>query len=265
MQQAPITIRNKIRHGELTRYTSGFAPGFVQCNLVILPKKYADDFSKFCQLNPKPCPLIATSENTGDFTIEKLGHDLDIRTDIPLYRLYEQGELIKEVTDIVDIWQDDFVAFLLGCSFSFEEALLAEGIEIRNISEGKNVPMYKTNIDCTPVNQLEGKMVVSMRPMSPADAIKAIGICSQYPKVHGAPIHIGDPAKLGVLDIDSPDFGDAVSVKEGEVLVFWACGVTPQLAIQNAKPDICITHSPGYMLITDIPNSQMKTATGDLC
>jgi len=261
MQQAsPITVRKQIRKGKLKQPTSGLAPGYVQCNLVIMPKKYADDFSKFCQLNPKSCPLIATSEKAGDFAIEKLGFDLDLRTDIPLYRIYEHGELTIETRNILDVWQDDFVAFLLGCSFSFEEALLAEGIEIRNISEGKNVPMYKTNINNVPVNQFSGNMVVSMRPMKPADAIKSVGICSQFPKVHGAPIHIGDPSFLGISNIEKPDFGDAVTINEGEVFVFWACGVTPQLAIKNAKPSICITHSPGYMLVTDIKNSQLRVA-----
>ena len=258
-QESPLAIRQKIRNGEIQTPTSGYAPGFVQCNLVILPKTYADDFEKFCQLNSRSCPLVAKSDNPGDFSLKSLGENIDIRTDIPLYRLYEHGELIKETQDITEIWQDDFVAFLLGCSFSFEEALIAEGIEIRNITEGKNVPMFKSNIKSEPVNQFTGNMVVSMRPMPPADAEKSIDICSHYPKVHGAPIHVGDPAELGIADVSKPDFGDTVSIKEGEVTAFWACGVTPQLAIANAKPEICITHSPGYMLITDIPNSQLRS------
>lgn len=257
-QHTPLTLRQQIRKGTFTQTTSGYTQGFVQCNLVILPKEHADDFLTFCQLNPRSCPLIAMSENAGDFMLEKLGVDVDIRTDIPLYRIYRQGELITETSDVKDIWQDDFVTFLLGCSFSFEEALLAEGIEVRNITEGKNVPMYKTNINSNPVNDFTGKMVVSMRPLKPKDVARASQICAQFPKVHGAPIHFGNPSEIGISDINTPDFGEAVTIKKDEIPVFWACGVTPQLAIQNAKPSICITHSPGYMLVTDIPNASLR-------
>ncbi|RHW76499.1 putative hydro-lyase [Colwellia sp. RSH04] len=257
-QSTPLRIRQQIRNGTFTKPTSGCAPGFVQCNLVILPKEYADDFLTFCQLNPKSCPLIAMSENAGDFTLEILGVDVDIRTDISLYRIYENGELIRETADVKNIWQNNFMFFLLGCSFSFEEALLAENIEVRNISEEKNVPMYKTNISNSPVNDFKGEMVVSMRPLKPQDIERASQICSQFPKVHGAPIHFGNPLDIGITDINYPDFGEAVTIKEGEIPVFWACGVTPQLAIKNAKPPICITHSPGYMLITDIPNTSLR-------
>ncbi|MCF2947792.1 putative hydro-lyase [Paraglaciecola aquimarina] len=259
-KDTPQSIRQQIRNGDLTTPTSGYAPGFVQCNLVILPKTYAQDFAKFCQLNPRSCPLIAMSERPGDFSLKTLGENIDIRSDIPLYRIYKQGQLVGESNDITHIWQDDFVAFLLGCSFSFEEALIAEGIEIRNITEGKNVPMYKTNIQSKSVNGFAGNMVVSMRPMLAEDAQKSVTICQQFPQVHGAPIHIGAPQELGVLDINQPDFGDAVTIKDNEVPVFWACGVTPQVAIENAQPDICITHSPGHMLITDIPNSQLRNS-----
>lgn len=257
-QETPLVIRQQIRNGDFSSPTSGVAPGFVQCNLVVLPKSYAKDFEQFCQLNAKSCPLIAMSESPGDFSLKTLGEQIDIRTDIPRYRVYQQGQLVDEVNDISELWQDDYVAFLLGCSFSFEEALIADGIEIRNITEGKNVPMYKTNIPNKAVNQFAGNMVVSMRPMLIEDAKKSVTICNQFPLVHGAPIHIGDPTVLGISDINQPDFGDAVTIKDQEVPVFWACGVTPQVAIANAKPDICITHSPGYMLITDIPNSTLR-------
>lgn len=258
-QATPHSIRQQIRIGEFQQNTSGYAPGYVQCNLVILPKKYADDFHEFCQLNSQTCPLIASSDKPGDFSLKMLGDDIDIRSDIPLYRIYKNGILEQEVNNIEGFWKDDFVAFLLGCSFSFEEALIDAGIEVRNISESKNVPMYKTNIDTQGVNQFTGKMVVSMRPLKPKDVDRAIEICNQYPKVHGAPIQVGSPSDIGIGDISQPDFGEAVTINSGELPVFWACGVTPQLAIANAKPTICITHSPGYMLITDILNSSLKS------
>lgn len=256
----PLTaseIRQVIALGDYQGNTSGLAPGLVQTNLVILPKEHANDFLRFCQLNPKPCPLIATSE-PGQALLTEVGEGIDIRQHVPQYRVFNHGELINECSDINDIWRDDLVTFLLGCSFSFEEALLADGLEIRNVSEQKNVPMYNTNIPCKSAGVFSGNTVVSMRPMKPKDAIRAIQICSRFPQVHGAPIHFGDPSEIGINDITKPDYGDAVTVKHGEVPVFWACGVTPQLAIAQAKPDFCITHSPGCMLITDINNSQLS-------
>lgn len=253
----PYALRQKIRSGEFAQNTSGFSPGFVQGNLAILPAEWANEFLQFCQLNPKPCPVIGMSSTPGQFMLDMLGQDVDIRTDIPRYRVYRDGVMSEEVTDVRDLWQDDMVAFLLGCSFSFEEALLADGLEVRNITEGVNVPMYRTNIECQPAGRFSGTTVVSMRPMKPKDAIRAIQICSRFPSVHGAPLHFGDPAAIGIRDINVPDFGDAVTIREGEVPVFWACGVTPQVAIEQARPPICITHSPGCMLVTDIPNSRL--------
>lgn len=253
----PYALRQKIRSGEFAQNTSGFSPGFVQGNLAILPAEWANEFLQFCQLNPKPCPVIGMSSTPGQFMLDMLGQDVDIRTDIPRYRVYRDGVMTEEVTDVRDLWQDDMVAFLLGCSFSFEEALLADGLEVRNITEGVNVPMYRTNIECQPAGRFSGTTVVSMRPMKPKDAIRAIQICSRFPSVHGAPLHFGDPAAIGIRDINTPDFGDAVTIREGEVPVFWACGVTPQVAIEQARPPICITHSPGCMLVTDIPNSRL--------
>lgn len=253
----PYALRQKIRSGEFAQNTSGFSPGFVQGNLAILPAEWANEFLQFCQLNPKPCPVIGMSSTPGQFMLDMLGQDVDIRTDIPRYRVYRDGVMSEEVTDVRDLWQDDMVAFLLGCSFSFEEALLADGLEVRNITEGVNVPMYRTNIECQPAGRFSGTTVVSMRPMKPKDAIRAIQICSRFPSVHGAPLHFGDPAAIGIRDINTPDFGDAVTIREGEVPVFWACGVTPQVAIEQARPPICITHSPGCMLVTDIPNSRL--------
>ncbi|MEE2022990.1 putative hydro-lyase [Alkalimonas mucilaginosa] len=253
----PKDVRLACRQQQHNGNTSGLAAGFVQANMVILPKADASDFLQFCQLNPKPCPVVALSAQPGDTGIAAIAADLDIRSDLPSYRLFRHGELVQELPDIGELWRDDLVTFFLGCSFSFEEALLADGLEIRNITEGVNVPMYRTSIRCQSAGKFSGPMVVSMRPMKPADAIRAIQICSRFPQVHGAPVHFGDPAAIGIADLTQPDFGDAVSIKPGEVPVFWACGVTPQLAIAEAKPEFCITHSPGCMLVTDIPNSKL--------
>ena len=254
---SPTEIRQQIRNGHHTGNTSGMASGYVQCNLVILPADWAAEFLQFCQLNPKPCPLVAVSAKPGDFRFPELGNDLDIRTDIPGYRVFEHGELRQETTDIQKLWRDDLVSFLLGCSFSFEEALTADGLEVRNVAEQVNVPMYRTQIDLKPAGRFSGKMVVSMRPFLAADAIRAIQICSRFPNVHGAPVHLGDPSLIGITDLSRPDFGDPVTIKEGELPLFWGCGVTPQVALEQAKPPLCITHSPGCMLVTDLPNSRL--------
>ncbi|TNF07511.1 MAG: putative hydro-lyase [Gammaproteobacteria bacterium] len=252
----PKQLRARIRYGEYDANTSGQCHGFVQGNVVILPVDWAADFLQFCQLNPRPCPLIGMSQ-VGDPLLPELGDELDIRTDIPRYRIFHEGELVQEVMDIVNHWRDDLVTFVLGCSFSFEEALLADGLEIRNITEGVNVPMYRTNIPCRAAGRFSSDMVVSMRPMLAADAIRAIQICTRFPSVHGAPVHIGDPSLIGIRDLSKPDFGDAVSIREAELPVFWACGVTPQVALENARPPLCITHSPGCMLVTDLRNSKL--------
>ncbi|TBR41592.1 putative hydro-lyase [Marinomonas agarivorans] len=253
----PAEVRNRIRSGEWQGNTSGVAAGFVQGNIVILPKAWADDFLRFCQVNPKPCPIVGMSDQSGDFLLPAVGDDVDIRTDVPSYKIFHNGQFSEEVTDIRSIWQDDLVTFVLGCSFSFEEALIADGLEVRNMTEGVNVPMYRTNIACRSAGPFSGTTVVSMRPMTPKDAIRAIQICTRFPSVHGAPLHFGDPAAIGIQNIHQPDFGDAVTIKEGEVPVFWACGVTPQVALEQAKPPFCITHSPGCMLVTDMRNSQL--------
>jgi len=253
---SPRNLRHAIREGAYRGNTSGLAPGYVQCNIVILPAAVAGDFLRFCQLNPKPCPLIATSNSPGDFTLPPLG-DVDIRTDVPSYRVFRDGELVEERVDISALWRDDLVTFALGCSFSFEEALLADGLEVRNVTQKVNVPMYRTSIDCKPAGPFAGKMVVSMRPFRAADAIRAIQICTRFPAVHGAPIHLGDPGQIGIADLARPDYGDAVSVAAGELPLFWACGVTPQVALEQARPAFAVTHSPGCMLVTDLRNSQL--------
>jgi uncharacterized protein YcsI (UPF0317 family) len=250
-------IRRRIRSGELTGPTSGLAQGFVQCNLVVLPSNYAPDFLAFCQRNPQPCPLLACNPAPGDPTLPTLGEDIDVRSDLPRYRRWVNGQLDAELTTLKDDWHRDLVVFALGCSFSFEEALIDAGLEVRHITEGCNVPMYRTNIACQPAGPFAGEMVVSMRPMRPADAIRAIQICSRFPAVHGAPIHFGDPSAIGIHDLSQPDFGDAVSIKPGEVPVFWACGVTPQVALEHAGLPLAFTHSPGHMLITDRRNAEM--------
>jgi uncharacterized protein YcsI (UPF0317 family) len=252
---SPQALRHNIRSGKHSGNTSGFAPGFVQCNIVILPADQANDFLRFCQLNPKPCPLIAAGE-PGDPTVPPLG-DIDIRTDVPSYRVFRDGKLTEELPDITELWRDDLVSFALGCSFSFEEALLADGLDVRNVSEGVNVPMYRTNIDCTSAGPFAGNMVVSMRPFKAADAIRAVQICTRFPSVHGAPVHLGDPGLIGINDLALPDYGDAVSMNDDELPVFWACGVTPQVALEAARPPFAITHSPGCMLVTDLRNSQL--------
>ncbi len=253
---SPAALRARVRNGDMQGNTSGLAPGFVQCNIVILPADYADDFLRFCQFNPKPCPLVATAATPGEPGLPTLG-DIDIRHDVPAYRIFENGAQVDEVTDIADHWRDDLVTFALGCSFSFEEALLADGLEVRNVTEGVNVPMYRSNIPCSPAGPFAGNMVVSMRPFRAADAIRAIQICTRFPAVHGAPVHLGDPALIGIDDLANPDFGDAVSIGATELPLFWGCGVTPQVALESARPSFCITHSPGCMLVTDLPNSKL--------
>ncbi len=236
--------------------TAGVAPGFVQGNLAILPEQYASAFHRFCQLNPKPCPIIGMSDVGSPF-IPALGADLDIRTDVPRYRVWRDGEVVDEPTDVTKHWRDDLVTFVLGCSFSFEEALLDEGMPIRHIEENARVPMYRTNIACSPSGPFAGPMVVSMRPFKPADAIRAVQITSRYPAVHGAPVHLGHPHLIGIKDIAKPDYGDPVRIGEDEIPVFWACGVTPQSVINAAKLPFAITHSPGLMLVTDLRNKTM--------
>jgi uncharacterized protein YcsI (UPF0317 family) len=244
------------RAGAVTGSTAGIAPGYVQGNLAILPKDLAADFLRFCHFNPKPCPLLAMSE-AGDPRLPALGADLDIRTDLPGYRVWRDGRLIDEASDVAKWWRDDLVTFVIGCSLSFEEALLADGVPVRHIERGVIVPMYRTTVACAPAGVFAGPMVVSMRPMRPAQAIRAIQITSRFPAVHGAPVHVGLPQLIGIADLSKPDYGDAVPVEGDELPVFWACGVTPQAVIAAAKPSFAITHAPGAMLVTDLVNTQL--------
>jgi uncharacterized protein YcsI (UPF0317 family) len=241
--------------GGFKGHTAGIAPGYAQGNLAILPESLAADFLRFCQLNPKPCPLLGASA-PGDFRLPALADDLDIRTDVPRYRVFRHGEVIDEPTDIRAYWRDDLVAFVLGCSFSFEEALIEGGIELRHITLNVTVPMYRTSIATAPAGPFHGPMVVSMRPLKPADAIRAIQITTRFPAVHGAPVHIGKPELIGIADLKKPDYGEALPLRADEIPVFWACGVTPQSVVTTAKPEFCITHYPGCMLVTDRRNSE---------
>lgn len=249
-------IRAAIARGEWRKPTSGLAPGYTQANLVILPKQHAFDFLLFCQRNEKPCPVIDVSE-AGVIAPPLAGPDADIRTQIPRYRIYRHGELEREVDDIVDYFTDDMVTFLLGCSFSFEHDLVDSGVPVRHIELGRNVPMYITNRECRSAGIFSGPMVVSMRPMPESFVAQASAITAKYRRAHGAPIHFGDPAVLGIKDIHHADFGDDPEIRPGEVPVFWACGVTPQMALQRAKPEFVITHAPGHMFITDIKNKDL--------
>jgi len=249
-------IRRRIRTGTYGGHTSGLAPRHVQANVVILPSELASDFLLFCQRNPKPCPLLAVSE-PGQPLLPALGTDLDIRTDVPRYRVWRNGTLVDEPTDIGRYWQDDLVTFAIGCSFSFEQALIDAGLPLRHVELGRNVAMYRTSVATEAAGCFHGPLVVSMRPFTPANAIRAVQITSRFPSVHGAPVHLGKPELIGIEDLARPDYGDAIPVADDELPVFWACGVTPQAIVAAARPAFCITHAPGCMLITDRLNHEL--------
>lgn len=247
------TVRARIRSGSYTSHTAGLGRNLLQANLAIVPERHALDFMRFCQRNPKPCPLIGASD-TGDPLLFTLGHSIDIRTDVPAYDIYRNGQLDGSVTDLGDLWSDDLVAFALGCSFTFEHALVAAGIDLWHISNNVTVPMFRSSLETIPAGPFRGPMVVSMR-MIPDDRVEdAVSISARYPLAHGAPVHVGDPSAIGIADLSSPDWGDAVPVEAGHTPVFWACGVTSQAIIRSAGLPLLITHKPGHMLITDIPD-----------
>ena len=245
------TVRHAIRDGSYTAHTAGLGNGHLQANLAILPQAQALDFMRYCQRNPKPCPLTGVSD-TGNPMMFTMGHDIDIRTDVPAYNIYRDGKLAGTVTDISDIWTQDMVAFALGCSFTFEYALQRAGIPVWHIDNDQTVPMFRSNIDTVPAGPFYGKMVVSMRAVDSDRVDEVANISRRYPLAHGAPVYWGDPAKIGIADITRPEWGDPAPIGEGQVPVFWACGVTPQVAIEAARLPLCITHKPGHMLITDI-------------
>lgn len=252
----PREVRRHIRTGEYRGHTGALAKGYVQANLAILPEDYADEFLRFCHRNPKPCPLLAVSE-PGDPRLPELAQDLDIRTDLSSYRVFRDGEYDGDVVSIEDLWRDDFVVFALGCSFSFEEPLVDAGLRLRHWEDGSVCPMFLTDIDCAPAGRFSGKMVVSMRPFTPADAIKAVQITSRYPRVHGAPVHLGMPELIGIEDIGRAWQGDDPRLAPDQMPVFWACGVTPQVAVRSARPPLAITHTPAHMLVTDRRNASL--------
>ena len=252
----PLQLRHKVRSGEFRLPTAGYCGDFAQANLVILPQSQADAFLLFCQRNQRACPLLAVGE-PGQWNVGRLGEDMDLRSDIPGYNIYRGGQLAEQTHALHGVWRDDLVVFAIGCSFSFEQMLMDAGIRLRHIEQRRNVAMYRTNIRNHGAGPFGGEMVVSMRPMKAADAIRAIQITSRYPAVHGAPVHLGDPAWIGIQDIARPDYGDPVEIMPDELPVFWACGVTPQEAIRQARLPLAITHQPGYMLVTDIRNASL--------
>jgi uncharacterized protein YcsI (UPF0317 family) len=249
---SPKAYRMLCRGGDFTGPSVGVAKGYVQANLMILPREAAFDFLLFCQRNPKPCPIVEVLE-PGQFE-PRCAPGADLRSDLSGYRIYENGELKQEVGDITPYWRDDLVSFLLGCSFSFENALIEGGIPLRHVEQGVNVAMYKTNMPCRPAGRFQGNMVVSMRPIKSRDITRAVEISGRFPQVHGAPVHIGHPEAIGIADLSRPDFGDPVALQDDELPVFWACGVTPQYVAQQSKLPFCISHSPGKMLVTDFRN-----------
>jgi len=248
---AARSLRLACQHGSFTGQTSGHARGAQQVNLVVLPADWADEFLRFCLLNPKPCPVLGIFE-PGACVMPSLAADLDLRRDLPRYRVWRDGVLVDEPTDVAGLWRDDLVAVALGCSFGFEAALDAAGLTPRHMALGRNVPMFRTSIACAPAGRFEGPLVVSMRPYAPAEAIQAVQITARFPLSHGAPVHLGFPGQIGIADLARPDYGDAVPVGAHEIPLFWACGVTPQAALAAARPPLAITHAPGCMLVTDL-------------
>jgi uncharacterized protein YcsI (UPF0317 family) len=248
----PKAVRSLCRVGAFTGQTAGVAKGHVQANLLMVPREFAFDFLLFCQRNPKPCPLVEVLE-AGRFE-PRCAPGADLRSDLPGYRIFENGVQVSETDNVAACWRDDLVSFLIGCSFSFEGALMAGGIPLRHVERGLNVAMYKTNIPCRSAGRFEGNMVVSMRPVKSRDVARAVEISGRYPQVHGAPVHVGHPELIGIADLARPDYGDAVPLREDELPVFWACGVTPQNVVEQSRIPFCISHAPGKMFITDFVN-----------
>ncbi len=249
-------VRAACRSGEWAGPTPGLAPGFAQANLVMVPQEFADDFRRFCERNPQPCPVLEITP-PGNPEPVNMAPGADLRTDLPRYRVWVQGTVIEEPLQVTDRWRDDLVSFLIGCSFTFDEALLRAGLPVRHVEQNVNVPMYRTNIPCREAGLFRGPLVVSMRPMPPDDVARADELTGTFPHFHGRPIHAGDPHEIGIDDVAAPDFGDAVSLHEGEVPVFWACGVTPQCALIEAKLPFAITHCPGHMFVTDRTDAEL--------
>jgi uncharacterized protein YcsI (UPF0317 family) len=255
--RTPAQVRAACRAGTLDRPTSGLADGFVQANLMVVPREAAFDFLLFCQRNPKPCPLVEVVE--AGVVEPRCAPGADLRTDLPRYRVYRDGRLVEERSEVRALWTDDLVAFLIGCSFSFEEALTEAGVPLRHVEACSNVPMYRTGVPTTPAGRFHGPLVVSMRPVPASLVPLAVRVTSRFERVHGAPVHVGEPAALGIADVARPDFGDPVEIRPGELPVFWACGVTPQAAALASRLPFCITHAPGFMFVSDLTNASLST------
>jgi uncharacterized protein YcsI (UPF0317 family) len=252
----PKELWELTRRGEFKGTTAGLCRGYVQANLVILPRDLAFDFLLFCQRNPKPCPVLDVTEPGSPHPM-LAAPEADLRTDLSRYKVFREGRLVDEPADITSYWRDDMVAFLLGCSYTFEQALLTNDIPVRHIDEEKNVSVFITSRECVPAGMFHGPMVVSMRPIPHNKVVRAVQVTSRFPAVHGAPVHVGDPAQIGITDLSRPDFGDFVAIEPGEVPVFWACGVTPQVVAMHSRPEIMITHAPAHMFITELRNEQL--------
>ncbi len=257
MSLSPREVRQAVREGRWAGPTAGMATGFVQANLVILPRDWAFDFLLFCQRNPRPCPLLEVTE-PGDWEPRGLAEGADLRSDLPRYRVYREGVLTEEPTDIRTLWREGLVSFLIGCSFTFEGALLEAGLPVRHIERGVNVPMYVTSVACRTAGRLKGPMVMTMRPIPAAMVARAVTATALFPSVHGAPLHIGEPDAIGIKDLSRPDHGDPVEIREGEVPVFWGCGVTPQAVLAASRPPFAITHAPGHMFVSDKKNVDLS-------
>jgi uncharacterized protein YcsI (UPF0317 family) len=259
----PAQLREAIRRDEWDRPTAGLVPEFTQANLVVLPEADAFAFLRFCVRNPRPCPVLEVLD-PGAREPAALAPHADLRTDVPRYRVYRDGELVEEPSDVRAHWREDLVAFLIGCSFTFERAMLGAGLPVRHAEQGVNVPMYRTNRECLPAGRFRGPLVVSMRPMTPAQAAEAVVVTSRFPAVHGAPLHAGDPEALGIEDLAKPDYGDPVEIRTGEIPVFWACGVTSQAVAVASRPELMLTHAPGHMFVTDVPDGAYDTSASGL-
>jgi uncharacterized protein YcsI (UPF0317 family) len=255
--RTPAQVRAACRAGTLDRPTSGLADGFVQANLMVVPREAAFDFLLFCQRNPRPCPLVEVVE--AGAVEPRCAPGADLRTDLPRYRVYRDGRLVEERSEVRALWTDDLVAFLIGCSFSFEEALTEAGVPLRHVEACSNVPMYRTDVPTTPAGRFHGPLVVSMRPVPASLVPLAVRVTARFERVHGAPVHVGEPAALGIADLARPDFGDPVEIRPGELPVFWACGVTPQAAALASRLPFCITHAPGFMFVSDLTNASLST------
>ena len=251
---SPKELRTLIARGEFSRPTAGECPGYIQTNMVALPRAYAKRFEAFAKANSKAIPVLEIIED--GHCSKTLAPSANILNEIPKYNILKDGILVETLKDITHYASEDLVFFLIGCSFSFENALIENGMPLRHVDEQKNVAMYRTNIKLTPMEGFEGDMVVSMRPIKKEKVADACIVTSHFPKTHGAPIHVGYPDMIGIDDISKPDYGDAIEIKPDEIPLFWPCGVTPQNVITSMKLPFAITHAPGHMFVTDRKDSE---------